>query len=243
MDEEYGVQLNQHEQELRDMGSHIQAAKTELEHVRKELETRQTQSQQLIESQQRVRNLDTALEKEYTHLLTWTHARPPPDSPPLDPTALDADLAVAADDPHRVRKLKARIAAYRQNDADLQAEVDQLRAQSAEKELQCKRLIAACCQLPIDKIDELVEPLTLAIESDPPDLDLARVIGFMEKIRRQGAFAGAHPAAAAGSTSSSSASSPSLAQPTASSAPPPAAPAGHPPAPSPPPPTNAVKHE
>ncbi|ORY99144.1 hypothetical protein BCR43DRAFT_523146 [Syncephalastrum racemosum] len=211
MDEEYGVQLNQHEQELRDMGTHIQSAKAELEQVRKQLETRQTQSQQLIESQQRVRNLDTALEKEYTHLLTWTHAKPP--YTPLEPEAIDADFDVATDDAHRVRKLKARVAAYRQNDADLQAEVDRLRAQSAEKELQCKRLIAACCQLPIEKIDELVEPLTLAIESDPPDLDLARVIGFMEKIRRQGAFAtGTHPTATTSSSSSSS-SSPSLAQP------------------------------
>ncbi|CEJ04005.1 hypothetical protein RMCBS344292_17975 [Rhizopus microsporus] len=57
-----------------------------------------------------------------------------------------------------------------------------------EKEMQCKRLIAACCNLPIEKIDDLVEPLTLAIESDPPDLDLARVIGFMDKVKRQGAF-------------------------------------------------------
>lgn len=88
-----------------------------------------------------------------------------------------------------IKNVQAKVKAYTANDQELQDEIKKLEDQFYEKEMQCKRLIAACCNLPIDKIDELVEPLTLAIESDPPDLDLARVIGFMDKIRRQGAFA------------------------------------------------------
>ncbi|KAI8070396.1 hypothetical protein BC940DRAFT_295994 [Gongronella butleri] len=57
-------------------------------------------------------------------------------------------------------------------------------AKSQETEAQCKRLIASCCNLPLNKIDDLIGPLTTAIENDPPDMDFARVIGFMERLRQ-----------------------------------------------------------
>ncbi|CAO3642629.1 unnamed protein product [Cunninghamella blakesleeana] len=63
-------------------------------------------------------------------------------------------------------------------------DMEQMYMKAVEKELGCKRLIAACCNLPMDNIDEFIEPLTLAIENDPPDMDFSRVIGFMEKLRR-----------------------------------------------------------
>lgn len=201
LDEEYGGQLNQRDGELQQIESELEHATKELETTRKDLEARQTQSQRLVEAQQRFRNLQAALQTEWDRMTTT-----PVDTitalDELDDTQdVDASFAPSQDDSdektqsspnepltHRVKILRARIAAYKQNDQDLRAEVEEQRAQSAEKELQCKKLIAACCNLPIEKIDDLVEPLILAIESDPPDLDLARVIGFMEKIRRQGAF-------------------------------------------------------
>ncbi|ORZ15650.1 hypothetical protein BCR42DRAFT_451604 [Absidia repens] len=68
------------------------------------------------------------------------------------------------------------------------AQNTELLAQTHEKTLEslvaCKRLIAACCNLPLEKVDDFIGPLTMAIENDPPDLDFARVIGFMEKLRQ-----------------------------------------------------------
>ncbi|KAI8088715.1 uncharacterized protein BX664DRAFT_331214 [Halteromyces radiatus] len=64
------------------------------------------------------------------------------------------------------------------------ATLEQSYSKSLEKEQECKRLISACIHLPMDKIDDFIGPLTLAIENDPPDLDFARVIGFMEKLRQ-----------------------------------------------------------
>ncbi|CAO3584717.1 unnamed protein product [Absidia cylindrospora] len=60
----------------------------------------------------------------------------------------------------------------------------QTHAKTLESLVACKRLIAACCNLPLEKVDDFIGPLTLAIENDPPDLDFARVIGFMEKLRQ-----------------------------------------------------------
>lgn len=67
----------------------------------------------------------------------------------------------------------------------LHSELEEERKLSNEKEMQYRRLIATSCGLPIEKVDALVQPLTLAIESDPPDLDMVHVIGFMERLRRQ----------------------------------------------------------
>ncbi|KAI9498752.1 hypothetical protein BDB00DRAFT_799368 [Zychaea mexicana] len=218
LDEEYGSQLSQRDQELKTIQDELEAATKELEATRKALEAKQTQSQQLVEAQQKIRNLQMALQGEWDGISTTLPAN--------NTTAIDeidekqdidalflpstpensqgnANISRAHKLEHQIKLLESRITSYTQNDNDLRAELEGLKAQSAEKELQCKRLIAACCSLPIEKIDDLVEPLTLAIESDPPDLDLARVIGFMEKIRRQGAFSEGLP-----STSSPSAPSP-----------------------------------
>lgn len=173
------------------------------------MEERQAQSQQLAEAQQKTRNIKSALEAGWSRLeeILKKTGKPilnPNDYETLDENEdIDAQFAVseltlpenATEEEKKklleeyVKNLQAKVKAYTTNDQELQKEIKELKDQFIEKELQCKRLIAACCNLPIDKIDDLVEPLTLAIESDPPDLDLARVIGFMDKIRRQGAFA------------------------------------------------------
>ncbi|KAI8381153.1 uncharacterized protein BYT42DRAFT_565454 [Radiomyces spectabilis] len=210
LDEEYGGQLTTREQELQQTEDEIKSISQQLEQARKQLEKRQSQSQQLAEVEQKIRNLHLALQSGLKHLEELKQNSSQDSNQELTFEKIDAidpeenidavfalpDMvnraameSLSATQLHQMaQKLRARVTAYERNGQDLQTEADRLRAQSAEKELQCKKLIAACCNLPIDKIDELVEPLTLAIESDPPDLDLARVIGFMEKIRRQGAF-------------------------------------------------------
>ncbi|KAI8099856.1 uncharacterized protein BX664DRAFT_290228 [Halteromyces radiatus] len=193
LDEEYGGQLSERETQLKETEEQLEKTTQALEAARKELERRQEQSQLLAEGQQKVRNLNQALETGWHELEVLLQKN----NETLDKEAvlqfdvdqnIDSMFDIKNDNVDKVIQLRARISAYTLNNNALKTYVDGLRAETAEKELQCKRLIAACCSLPIDKIDELVEPLTLAIESDPPDLDLARVIGFMEKIRRQGAF-------------------------------------------------------
>ncbi|CAO3619402.1 unnamed protein product [Cunninghamella echinulata] len=204
LDEEYGVQLNEREEKLRELQDKLDKTTQELEAARKELEKRQEQSQLLAESQQKIRNLSQSLETGWAELeMLMKNNNQQLNKDEVLQFDVDQDIDSLFDikseqqgvkleegqaSKNHILLLKARIGAYTLNNNALKTYLDGLRAETAEKELQCKRLIAACCNLSIDKIDDLVEPLTLAIESDPPDLDLARVIGFMEKIRRQGAF-------------------------------------------------------
>ncbi|ORX61521.1 apses-domain-containing protein [Hesseltinella vesiculosa] len=200
LDQEYGGQLQDREKQLKEVQETLNKTNAELESTRKDLEKRQEESQLLAEGQQKVRNLHQAIEAGWVDLEQLvTKNNDSFDKQAVLDFDVDKDIDAALDvlppttddtdaNGKYLTDLKARVLAYSVNNDSLKKYLNELRAETAEKELQCKRLIAACCNLSIDKIDDLVEPLTLAIESDPPDLDLARVIGFMEKIRRQGAF-------------------------------------------------------
>ena len=197
------------EQELQKVQDDLNNITSELESTRKGLEERQTQSQKLSEAQQKTKNIQNAIQAGWIHLeeIMKRAGKPIPDYNAIDNCEENEDIDALFAVPelkipensteeekktlldNHIKLVQAKVKAYTANDLELKRETTQLEDQFFEKEMQCKRLIAACCNLPIDKIDDLVEPLTLAIESDPPDLDLARVIGFMDKIRRQGAFA------------------------------------------------------
>lgn len=209
LDDEYGAQLTAKEQELQSVQEEVNAVVRELETTRKGLETRQAQSQRLSEAQQKTRNIEAALDagwKQLESIITKSGKSMPrredieniDENEDIDGLFNVPELHVPDDASEEekkkkldeyIRNIQAKVRAYRTNDDALRNEIEKLQNDYVAKEMECKRLIAACCNLPIDKIDDLVEPLTLAIESDPPDLDLARVIGFMDKIRRQGAFA------------------------------------------------------
>ncbi|CAO0789772.1 unnamed protein product [Mucor circinelloides] len=215
LDDEYGAQLTAKEQELQSVQEEVNAVVRELETTRRGLETRQAQSQRLSEAQQKTRNIEAALDagwKQLESIITKSGKSMPrredieniDENEDIDGLFNVPELHVPDDATEKekkkkldeyIRNIQAKVKAYRTNDEALRHEIERLENDYVAKEMECKRLIAACCNLPIDKIDDLVEPLTLAIESDPPDLDLARVIGFMDKIRRQGAFA--EPAKAA----------------------------------------------
>jgi regulatory protein SWI6 len=85
----------------------------------------------------------------------------------------------------KVKSLQNQLDAHSKTIDRLKSDLETTQQKAKQKEMEYRRLIAASCNLPIEKVDGLIGPLTLAIESDPPDLDMARVIGFMERLRRQ----------------------------------------------------------
>ncbi|KAJ7504348.1 transcription factor [Mycena galericulata] len=94
--------------------------------------------------------------------------------PPIPPTDSVASLI-------RLRRLKLWHA--RMEDL-MKARLKGLQGASAEKEYQCKKIVALCAQIPIDKVEEMLENLLLAVESESPQVvDIGRVSGFMQKVR------------------------------------------------------------
>ncbi|KAJ7116019.1 transcription factor [Mycena epipterygia] len=93
--------------------------------------------------------------------------------PPIPPTDSVANLI-------RLRRLKLWHA--RMEDL-MKARLKGLQGASAEKEYQCKKIVALCTSIPIDKVEEMLENLVVAVESEAQIVDIGRVSGFMQKVR------------------------------------------------------------
>ncbi|KAF9266959.1 transcription factor [Marasmius fiardii PR-910] len=58
-----------------------------------------------------------------------------------------------------------------------------LRGASAEKEYMCRRIVSLCTGVPVDKVEEMLDNLVVAVETEGSLLDIGRVSGFMQKVR------------------------------------------------------------
>lgn len=65
----------------------------------------------------------------------------------------------------------------------MQLRLRSLQGASADKEYQCKKVVALCTGIPIDKVEDMLENLVVAVESEAQVVDIVRVAGFMQKVR------------------------------------------------------------
>ncbi|KAK1774789.1 hypothetical protein QBC45DRAFT_26045 [Copromyces sp. CBS 386.78] len=75
--------------------------------------------------------------------------------------------------------LKARIEALRARSSKTRQAVAALQAQSKEKELKYRRLVSLCTRRPEIEVEALLDTLTRAVESEKPELEIARVRRFL----------------------------------------------------------------
>lgn len=78
--------------------------------------------------------------------------------------------------------LQARIVAYKKNEEKLLSTASELRGRSAELERKFRRVISLCTGVEESKVDGLLKGLVKAVESDPSDVDISRVAGFLRKV-------------------------------------------------------------
>ncbi|KAJ8472754.1 hypothetical protein ONZ51_g8308 [Trametes cubensis] len=185
---------------------HLRAATRELSEQRKQIQQWQARCGELDQATQRVRNLEKALADEDN--FDWT-GRTELDGSDAGPSAgpafqarggvstmtgvggavdipanLEVDPAVPVGDSVaslvRLRRLKIW---YTRVEQLMEARLRSLEGASAEKEYQCKKIVALCTGVPIDKVDELLENLVVAMESESQVIDISRVSGFMQKVR------------------------------------------------------------
>ncbi|KAJ3323692.1 Coiled-coil domain-containing protein 39 [Boothiomyces sp. JEL0866] len=83
-----------------------------------------------------------------------------------------------------IHKLKAFQEQQKNVQAQLCEELRTLRSVAGPHEISCKKIIAACCNVPLEHVDELLQPLLDAVEADQFHLDMRLVVGFMSRIRR-----------------------------------------------------------
>ncbi|KAK3812155.1 MAG: hypothetical protein J3Q66DRAFT_403994 [Benniella sp.] len=212
LDLEFSHEIMARQNQLQETQAHLRQATSELSETRRTVKQCRTQAEQLAESQQKLKNLQQFLDEEsqktksqkgYSSTLQQKDGTSEDvDRLFLVPTLLllegggeitgDVKGKEAAKETQlkeEVLLLRARIEAYEQNEKDLTQEMTEIKGQSLEKEQQCRKVISICCNIPLEKVDEMLVPLTLTVESDGASLDLPRVAGFMSKVKQQDAIA------------------------------------------------------
>ncbi len=207
--------------------AHLRAATRELSEQRKQIQAWQARCGELDQINQRVRNVERALVDE--EQFDWTGrteldgsdartAAGP--SVPVPRHGLSTMVGVAGavdisfsvdsepplpttDSPATLVRLR-RLKAWHMRMEDLvRARLQSLQGATAEKEFQCKKIVALCTGLPIDKVEDvsgrllrrsmvhdpdlvflvqMLENLLIAVESEAQIVDLGRVSGFMQKV-------------------------------------------------------------
>jgi regulatory protein SWI6 len=104
-------------------------------------------------------------------------------SQPVTSPVIANELAKSSGVKDEVRKLRDALSHQKAIEAHLCQELLALRTTANHHEKFCKRIISACCNVPLANVEELLPPLLSAVESDAFNLDLRLVSGFMGRIR------------------------------------------------------------
>ncbi|KAK9454540.1 hypothetical protein V1511DRAFT_460546 [Dipodascopsis uninucleata] len=78
--------------------------------------------------------------------------------------------------------LRARVAAYKRNADQLSELALVLRGRSSDLEDKFRKVVALCTGVPKEDVDSLLEGLVQAVQSDPGEVDMARVAGFLRNV-------------------------------------------------------------
>ncbi len=81
-----------------------------------------------------------------------------------------------------VHVLRARVNAYMENNKALEANVRGLQSKSSELANKYRTIIGLCTGVEDTKVDEQLDNLLRAVESEPTDVELARVREFLQRI-------------------------------------------------------------
>ncbi|GBE86449.1 Start control protein [Sparassis crispa] len=203
---EFAVEIKAKQDTLDVTQAHLRAATRSLSDQRKQIQLCQAQCGELDQVTQRVRNLQKALVDE--DAFDWTGRTEPSGSdaaasagpafrahgqaaPMATLTGsvdisfnLDVDPTVPVSDSVasliRLRRLKLW---HQRIEMLMEERLKSLQGASAEKEFQCKKIVALCTGVSIDKIEEMLDGLVVAVESEAQVIDIGRVSGFMQKVR------------------------------------------------------------
>ncbi|KAH9027774.1 hypothetical protein EDB84DRAFT_1499692 [Lactarius hengduanensis] len=178
--------------------AHLRAATRELSEQRKQIQVWQARCSELDQVTQRVRNVERALADE--ERFDWT-GRTDLDGGDAFESAgpafrwrgqnstmaglgalvdvsfnFDAEPAIPTGDSVasliRLRRLKTW---HVRMEALLHHRLESLRGASAEREFQCKKIVALCAGAPVDKVEGMLDDLVVAVESETQVVDIGRV--------------------------------------------------------------------
>ncbi|KAF8548942.1 apses-domain-containing protein [Imleria badia] len=203
---EFSSELKAKQDSLDVTQAHLRAATRELSEQRKQIQLCQSRCAELDQVHQRIRNLEKAIAEEDS--FDWTGRtdlsgrdgretagpafqwRGPSSTMAGVAGSMDISFSVETEPPipttdsiaSLIRLRRLNMWQMRMEEL-MEARLKSLQGASAEKEYQCKRIVALCTGIPVDKVEDMLENLVIAMESEAQVVDIVRVSGFMQKVR------------------------------------------------------------
>ncbi|KAG9313054.1 apses-domain-containing protein [Chiua virens] len=203
---EFSAELKAKQDSLDLTQAHLRAATRELSEQRKQIQLWQSRCAELDQVHQRIRNLEKAIAEEDS--FDWTGRtdlsgrdgqetagpafqwRGPSSTMTGVAGSMDISFSVETEPQIpttdsvasliRLRRLKLW---HERVEGLMEARLKSLQGASAEKDYQCKKIVALCTGIPVDKVEDMLEHLVIAMESEAQVVDIVRVSGFMQKVR------------------------------------------------------------
>ncbi|RKP27316.1 ankyrin repeat-containing domain protein [Syncephalis pseudoplumigaleata] len=171
MDNDFDTELRLKKEQLLEAQQRLREATHELAEVRGKAQQARARGRHLSQLKLRLKILTAQLEEREDREGEQTVPR---EDEPSDERLAAAPLA----------GLRLMLEVYEARDAALKEQIQQLstRDHDAEKESRYRRLIAACSRVPLTMVDQQLDTLTTAVESDGDALDLERVEDFLRNL-------------------------------------------------------------
>lgn len=83
--------------------------------------------------------------------------------------------------------VRTRLNAYAENNANLERSIADLKSRSRDVEAKYRRLLSHCVNIPSERLDDIVESLMEAVDSEGGDVELGRVKDFLGRVERDAA--------------------------------------------------------
>lgn len=194
LDDEFNQEIQEKQVAVEAQRSKLRQATLALSDRRRQLDHLRSQTDQLTESRQRSRNVERAINDEESKLFNPDDWPLKMDKSEIYEGKIDADapflisginFSSNSANEHLPTQaiLKARIIAYKDNEEKLQNLCAQLKGRSSELEDKFRKVVALCTGVEETRVDSLLDNLVQAVQSDPTDIDLGRIKGFLRHIQ------------------------------------------------------------
>ncbi|WFD35791.1 transcriptional regulator swi6 [Malassezia cuniculi] len=161
----------------------IESAQVQLQTATRELAARRRHiaaAQRAVVQREETRIRTENLERALTEMLGKEGlAAAERELPEVKQHTVDAVLAGSSD--KSVVALRWAVKWLRERSAALRAEIETVKGNARSRELRCRRVVAMCAHVPIDKVDDILDELLVSVESIGQGVDVDSVASFMHK--------------------------------------------------------------
>ena len=193
LNEDFNTEIQQKQTFLDEAHAKLKDKTRELRDTRRKFHLLKEQTTTLEDLQKKSKNLSRAIQEEDTRFYNQETANGNINGDVLNFTGpFDADAPMIVKPPGAdgttplppASVLRARVVAYKKNNAALKARVEGLIFQNKATEDKIKFVVSKCAGVPLENLDALLEALLQAVDSDGPQLDQTELREFLNRIPR-----------------------------------------------------------